>query len=55
MKVKGRCVVRGAEIRRDDLFYKARVRMSTPANASAMSLACVLERMPAIAMAGEAP
>lgn len=46
-------MVSGAEIRRDDQINKPRGRMTTPANASAMILACVIERMPATAMAGD--
>jgi hypothetical protein len=47
-RFKGYCVLSGAPIRRDDLVYKPRVRTSTPANASAMILAAVIQRMPAM-------
>jgi hypothetical protein len=48
-RLKGYCVLTGAVIRRDDLIYKPRVRTTTPANATAMILASVMEKMPAIA------
>lgn len=52
-RLKGYCVLSGALIRRDDLVYKPRVRTTTPANASAMILASVIERMPAMAGTGD--
>jgi hypothetical protein len=42
-RVKGRCALSGATIRRDEPVYKPRVRTAIPANASAMILARVLE------------
>ncbi len=52
-RLKGYCVLSGAAIRRDDLVYKPRVRTTTPANASAMILASVIERMLAVVGAGD--
>jgi hypothetical protein len=45
-RLKGRCALSGATIRRDDLIYKPRVRSAIPANAGAMILASVIARMP---------
>ena len=50
---KGCCALSGAVISRDDPIYKPRVRAATPANASAMILASVIERLPAMAMTGD--
>lgn len=52
-RIKGRCAVSGATIRRDDAIYKPRVRSAVPANAGAMILATVIERMPTVARQGE--
>lgn len=52
-RLKGYCALSGAVIRRDDLIYKPRVRTSTPANATAMILASVVEQMPAMIAAGD--
>ncbi|PQV44839.1 DUF3331 domain-containing protein [Paraburkholderia sp. BL21I4N1] len=56
-RLKGRCALSGAVIRRDDMIYKPRVRASIPANAAAMILASVVEQLPAMKMAltGSAP
>jgi hypothetical protein len=52
-RLKRRCVLSSVEIRCDDLIYKPRVRMTTRANAFAMFLAAVNERMPFMAMTGD--
>ncbi|WP_144148991.1 DUF3331 domain-containing protein [Paraburkholderia sp. BCC1884] len=52
-RVKGRCAVSGAPIRRDDAIYKPRVRSAVPANAGAMILASVIEVMAAVAWHGD--
>ena len=52
-RLKGYCALSGAVIRRDDPIYKPRVRTSTPANATAMILASVVEQMPAMMAAGD--
>ena len=51
-RLKGRCALSGAVIRRDDMIYKPRVRTFTPANATAMILASVIEQMPVPTAAG---
>ncbi|MBB5471158.1 hypothetical protein OKW30_005138 [Paraburkholderia sp. Clong3] len=50
-RVKGRCAVSGAVVRREDSIYKPRVRPTPPANATAMILASVIEQM--TSMVGE--
>lgn len=50
-RLKGRCALSGAVIRRDDMIYKPRVRASIPANAAAMILASVVEELPAMKVA----
>lgn len=50
-RLKGRCALSGAVIRRDDMIYKPRVRASIPANAAAMILASVVEQLPAVKVA----
>ncbi|RAS22596.1 DUF3331 domain-containing protein [Paraburkholderia bryophila] len=50
-RLKGRCALSGAVIRRDDMIYKPRVRASIPANAAAMILASVVEQLPAMKVA----
>jgi hypothetical protein len=52
-RLKGHCALSGSEIRRDDLIYKPGVRMATPAKATAMILASVVERMAAMAMTSD--
>ncbi|ASW03031.1 hypothetical protein CJU94_31470 [Paraburkholderia aromaticivorans] len=52
-RLKGYCALSGTVIRRDDLIYKPRIRASTPANATAMILASVVEQMPAMMAAGD--
>lgn len=47
-RLKGRCVLSGAVISRDDMIYKPRARASIPANAEAMILASVVEQLPAM-------
>ena len=42
-RLKGRCAVSGATIRRNDLIYKPRVRSAVPVNAAAMILASVVD------------
>jgi hypothetical protein len=52
-RVKGRCALSGATIRRDEPVYKPRMRTAIPANASAMILARVLECLPVMAVPGD--
>ncbi|MFM0549462.1 DUF3331 domain-containing protein [Paraburkholderia sediminicola] len=52
-RIKGRCALSGATIRRDDAIYKPRIRSATPANADAMILASVIARMPSTVMSGD--
>lgn len=52
-RIKGRCALSGATIRRDDAIYKPRVRSAIPANADAMILASVIERTPSTVMSGD--
>jgi Domain of unknown function (DUF3331) len=52
-RIKGRCALSGATIRRDDAIYKPRVRSAVPANADAMILASVIARMPATVMSDD--
>jgi hypothetical protein len=47
-RIKGRCALSGAVIFRNDPVYKPRVRNAFPANAGAMILATVIERMPSM-------
>ncbi|MDR6392088.1 DUF3331 domain-containing protein [Paraburkholderia phenoliruptrix] len=42
-RLKGRCALSGATIRRNDLIYKPRVRSAVPVNAAAMILASVVD------------
>jgi|GEM_PF-600784 len=42
-RLKGRCALSGATIRRNDPIYKPRVRSSVPVNAAAMILASVVD------------
>jgi hypothetical protein len=42
-RLKGRCALSGATIRRNDMIYKPRVRSAVPVNAAAMILASVVE------------
>ncbi|MBC8746377.1 hypothetical protein OKW43_000903 [Paraburkholderia sp. WC7.3g] len=42
-RLKGRCAVSGATIRRNDLIYKPRVRSAVPVNAAAMILASAVD------------
>ena len=44
----GRCALSGATIRRHDFVYKPRTRSIVPANANAMILASLVERVPAL-------
>lgn len=44
----GRCALSGATIRRHDFVYKPRTRSVVPANANAMILASLVERVPAL-------
>ncbi|RKE39228.1 uncharacterized protein DUF3331 [Paraburkholderia sp. BL23I1N1] len=52
-RVKGRCGLSGAVIRRGDFVYKPRVRSAAPANAAAMILASVVAGMPSMAVHGD--
>jgi len=42
-RLKGRCALSGATIRRNDPIYKPRVRSAVPVNAAAMILASVVD------------
>jgi hypothetical protein len=44
----GRCALSGAKIRRRDVVYKPRIRSIVPANAKAMILASLVERLAAL-------
>jgi hypothetical protein len=44
----GRCALSGTPIRRHDFVYKPRTRSVVPANANAMILASLVERVPAL-------
>ena len=51
-RIKGRCALSGAIIRRGDLVYKPRVRSAAPSNAAAMILASVVSEMPSMSVDG---
>ncbi|WP_168791464.1 DUF3331 domain-containing protein [Paraburkholderia aromaticivorans] len=53
-RIKGRCALSGATIRRDDAIYKPRIRSAIPANADAMILASVIACMASTVMSGDA-
>jgi hypothetical protein len=53
-RLKGRCALSGAIIRRNDPIYKPRVRSAVPVNAGAMILASVIACMPCMGMKGDA-
>jgi len=53
-RIKGRCALSGAAIRRDDAIYKPRIRAAIPANADAMILASVIACMASTVVSGDA-
>ncbi|MFC6947575.1 DUF3331 domain-containing protein [Paraburkholderia dipogonis] len=53
-RIKGRCALSGATIRRDDAIYKPRIRAAIPANADAMILASVIACMASTVVSGDA-
>ncbi|HYS64323.1 MAG TPA: DUF3331 domain-containing protein [Paraburkholderia sp.] len=52
-RLKGRCALSGAMIRRNDPIYKPRVRSAIPVNAGAMILASVIADMPCMVVKGD--
>ncbi|TDY22845.1 uncharacterized protein DUF3331 [Paraburkholderia sp. BL6665CI2N2] len=52
-RIKGRCALSGATIRRDDAIYKPRIRSAVPANADAMILASVIACVASTVLTGD--